>query len=51
MPTNCTIAVDKETRERLSKLKLVEGDTYNAVINRLIKVANPKEIPKSQKRL
>ena len=37
-----TIQLEKETLQRLKKLKLTKRDTYDEIVNRLIKNANNK---------
>jgi len=36
MPTNCTIALSNEVREKLQRMKIIENETYDHLINRII---------------
>lgn len=50
MPTNCTIALSKETRQKLENLKMHERETFDGLINRLIEEINhfKKQITKKR---
>ena len=36
MPTNCTIALSKETRQKLEEMKAHERETFDGLLNRII---------------
>jgi len=47
-----TIAVDQSTKDKMDKVKVVESETYDSVITRLLRLQKVKVLDaKKQKRL
>ncbi len=50
MPTTTTIAVDKESKKELKKIGR-KGETYNDIIEKLIKLAKRENFFKKQEKI